>query len=98
MNLDNFHKAFENKVRLGVMSILMVNDEVTFNDLKEILELTDGNLASHLKAIEKEGFIEVKKEFEDRKPKTSYKATEIGRSAFEAHLEVLSQIVNQINQ
>lgn len=93
MNLDNFHKAFENKARLGIMSILMVNDEVSFSDLKEILDMTDGNLATHLKAIEKAKFLKVSKEFVDRKPKTTYEATAAGRSAFEAHLKVLEDLI-----
>lgn len=93
MNLDNFHKAFENKARLGIMSILMVNDEISFNELKELLDMTDGNLATHLKAIEKEKFIRVSKEFIDRKPKTTYSATNEGKIAFEAHLKVLEDLI-----
>lgn len=95
MNLDNFHKAFENKARLGIMSVLMVNDEVSFNELKELLDMTDGNLATHLKAIEKVKFLRVKKEFVDRKPKTTYEATNAGKQAFEAHLKVLEQLIKQ---
>ena len=95
MNLDHFHKAFENKVRLGIMSVLMVNDAASFNELKEHLELTDGNLASHLKALEKFKFIEVKKEFVDRKPNTTYKATAEGQRAFEQHLSVLEKLIKE---
>jgi DNA-binding MarR family transcriptional regulator len=93
LNLDNFHKAFENKARLGIMSVLMVNDLVSFNELKELLEMTDGNLATHLKAIEKAKFLRVKKEFVDRKPKTTYEATSEGKIAFEAHLKVLEELI-----
>ncbi|KPM48944.1 winged helix-turn-helix domain-containing protein [Jiulongibacter sediminis] len=95
MNLDNFHKAFENKVRLGIMSVLMVNDAVSFNQLKELLELTDGNLASHLKALEKFKFIEVKKEFIDRKPNTTYLSTRAGKTAFEEHLAALEKLIKE---
>lgn len=95
MNLDNFHKAFENKARLGIMSVLMVNNEVSFNELKELLEMTDGNLATHLKAIEKVKFLRVKKEFVDRKPKTTYEATQSGKAAFEAHLKTLEALIKQ---
>ena len=95
MSLENFHKAFENKARLGIMSILMVKDAVSFNGLKEILDMTDGNLATHLKAIEKEGFIEVAKDFVDRKPKTTYKATFEGKNAFEEHLKALEDLIKQ---
>ncbi|MEL7003244.1 MAG: transcriptional regulator [Bacteroidota bacterium] len=68
--LENFHKAFENRVRLGIMSSLMVNNAMEFNALKELLDVTDGNLASHLKALEKESFIETHKTFVGRKPNT----------------------------
>ena len=93
MNLEHFHKAFENKARLGIMSILMVRDYATFGELKELLDMTDGNLATHLKAIEKEGFLSVNKEFVDRKPQTSYAATKSGRTAFEAHLKALEELI-----
>lgn len=93
MNLEHFHKAFENKARLGIMSILMVRDYATFGELKELLDMTDGNLATHLKAIEKEGFLSVNKEFVDRKPQTSYATTKSGRTAFEAHLKALEELI-----
>jgi DNA-binding MarR family transcriptional regulator len=93
MNLERFHKAFENKARLGIMSILMVRDNATFGELKELLDMTDGNLATHLKAIEKVGFLSVNKEFVDRKPQTSYAATKSGRVAFEAHLKALEELI-----
>ena len=92
-NFGDLHKAFENRIRLGIMSVLMVNDYADFNSLKENLELTDGNLASHLKALEKIDFIKVKKEFVDRKPNTKYLATAKGRKAFEKHLDALEQIL-----
>jgi DNA-binding HxlR family transcriptional regulator len=90
---QDLHKAFENRIRLGIMSMLLVNEEVDFNSLKEMLDLTDGNLASHLKALEKIEFIEVKKTFIKRKPNTSYKATISGRKAFEKHLNALEDII-----
>lgn len=95
MILEKFHKAFENKVRLGIMSVLMVNDAMSFNELKELLELTDGNLASHLKALEKFDFIDVKKEFIDRKPNTTYLSTSLGRKAFEDHLLALEELLKE---
>lgn len=89
-------KAFENKIRLGIMSTLMVNSQVAFNDLKEMLELTDGNLASHLRYLEKENYISVEKSFINRKPNTVYAATQIGKAAFEAHLNALEEIIKQL--
>ena len=79
---ENINKAFENKVRLGVMSILMVNTWYDFNGFKELLGVTDGNLASHLANLEKIEFIEIKKEFVGKKTKTSYKASSKGKKAF----------------
>jgi len=92
-HFKNLHKAFENRIRLGIMSVLMVNDYVDFNTLKENLQLTDGNLASHLKSLEKIEFISVKKEFVNRKPNTSYAATPKGRKAFGKHLDALEQLL-----
>ncbi|MGQ8337914.1 winged helix-turn-helix domain-containing protein [Sunxiuqinia sp. A32] len=86
-------KAFENKIRLGTMSILLVNDKSSFNDLKETLQVTDGNLASHLKYLEKEEYILVRKSFINRKPNTVYSITEIGKLAFEKHLNALEEIL-----
>lgn len=93
--IKNLNKAFENRIRLGVMSILMVNDWVDFNTLKEMLKITDGNLASHIKALENEQYIEIVKRFIGKKPNTSYRATFSGRSAFKDHLSVLENIIKQ---
>ncbi len=91
----HLNKAFENKVRLGIMAGLMVNTKLTFNELKELLELTDGNLASHLKALEKVEYVAVNKSFIGRKPNTSYKITTSGRKEFELHLQALENLINQ---
>lgn len=93
--LYNLNKNFESRIRLGVMSILMVNDWVDFNTIKETLNLTDGNLASHIKALEKENYVEVKKQFVGKKPNTSYRATLEGRKAFEEHLKALENFINR---
>ncbi|MCR9134075.1 MAG: transcriptional regulator [bacterium] len=95
VSLDDLHKAFENRVRLGIMSALVVNDYLDFTSLKELLEVTDGNLATHLKKLEQEDFIAVEKTFIDRKPNTKYVATKEGKQAFTQHLNVLEQIINQ---
>lgn len=91
--INGLHKAFESRVRLGIMSALAVNDMLDFNSLKEYLDLTDGNLASHLKALEKEKFIGVKKSFVDRKPNTKYFITKGGIKAFDDHLEALEKLI-----
>lgn len=95
LTLYNFDKAFENKIRLQIMSVLVVNDYYDFNSLKELLDLTDGNLASHLKFLEKEEYIEVFKSFSGRKPLTEYKATAKGKKAFKKHLEDLELLIKQ---
>ncbi len=87
--LQNFNKAFESKARLGIMSVLLVNDEVSFNSLKELLSLTDGNLATHLRSLEELNYILVKKAFIGRKPSTTYSVTETGKTAFNEHLNSL---------
>lgn len=92
--LDKLDKAFENKVRLGIMSALMVNDHLDFNALKELLDVTDGNLASHLKHLESKHYVEYKKVFLDRKPNTRYTATAAGKSAFQQHIKALEQLIS----
>jgi DNA-binding MarR family transcriptional regulator len=91
--LGKFNKVFENRIRLGIMSVLMVNDQVEFTRLKELLQVTDGNLASHLASLEKEGYIAVIKQFVDRKPNTSYAVTSAGKKAFNEHLNALEKIL-----
>jgi DNA-binding HxlR family transcriptional regulator len=91
--IKNLDKAFESKIRLGVMSVLVVNTKLSFNDLKSTLELTDGNLASHLKMLESSGYILVRKSFSGRKPNTMYEITPEGKIAFEKHLKALEVII-----
>jgi DNA-binding transcriptional ArsR family regulator len=95
ISLDQFDKAFENRIRLQVMSVLAANEHYDFNSLKELLGVTDGNLASHLKALEKEEYIVVNKTFVGRKPNTRYAASEKGLTAFRKHLESLENLVRQ---
>lgn len=91
--ISNINKSFENRVRLGVMSILMVNDWVDFNEFKETLNVTDGNLASHITALEKEKYIQVRKAFIGKKPNTSFQATTEGKQAFQEHLNALEILI-----
>ena len=93
--INNFNKAFESRIRLGIMSILMVNDWVDFSTLKDTLGITDGNLASHIKALESDSYIEVNKRFINKKPNTSYRATVLGRNAFKEHLNAIESIIRQ---
>jgi len=91
--INRLNKAFESRIRLGIMSALAVNDVLEFNALKEYLDLTDGNLASHIKALEKEEFIAVRKSFVGKKPNTKYYMTRGGKKAFEDHLKALEQFI-----
>lgn len=91
--ISKLQKVFESRIRLGIMSALMVNDTLDFNALKDLLELTDGNLASHLKALEQQEIIMVFKQFIGRKPSTSYSATELGKNLFRQHLAALEELI-----
>lgn len=96
-NISGLNKLFNHRTRMGIMAILMVNEWVEFVSLRKALELTDGSLASHLKALVKEDQVEVEKKFVDDKPKTSYRATDAGRVAFEAHLQELEAFIKLID-
>ena len=93
--LANINKVFDHRIRLGIMSILMVNEYAEFNSLKELLEVTDGNLASHIKALEKEDYIIIEKQFIGRKPNTRYSTSKVGRKAFKEHIEALERIIGK---
>jgi len=92
---DNLDKILEHRIRLQIMSVLVTNDGYEFNALKELLGITDGNLASHIKALEKEKYVTVSKSFVERKPNTKYKISERGRNAFKKHLDALEAVVKQ---
>ena len=91
--IDTLNKAFESRIRLGIMSILMVNDQVDFTMLKDLLDITDGNMASHISGLEKLGYLKVTKQFIGKKPNTSYAATESGKAAFTKHVKALEKLL-----
>lgn len=91
--IANLNKVFDSRIRLGIMSILSVNESADFNTMKNLMELTDGNLASHLKALEGIGYIQSHKQFIGRKPNTQYAITEEGRERFKEHLNALESLV-----
>ncbi len=93
--IQNINKAFDHRIRLGIMSILMVNESADFNTLKELLGVTDGNLASHSKALESENYIYIEKQFIGKKPNTSYKATKEGKMAFKQHIDALEKLIRK---
>ncbi len=90
----HINKFFENRIRLGIMSILMVNESIDFKTIKGILDASDGNIASHMNALEKEGFVKIKKQFVGKKPNTTYSATKKGKTAFKNHLDALEKLIN----
>ncbi|HEU0136465.1 MAG TPA: transcriptional regulator [Flavobacterium sp.] len=93
--IQNINKAFDHRIRLGIMSVLMVNEHADFTTLKELLGVTDGNLASHAKALEAEKYIVVEKQFIGRKPNTRYVATTLGRKAFREHIDALEKLISK---
>jgi len=93
LDLSLYNKVFENRVRLQIMGVLLANEDYDFSSLKDLLEVTDGNLASNLKTLEKEGYILVEKSFIERKPNTRYKKTDKGQKAFEQHLAALENLI-----
>ncbi len=93
--LESLNKVFENRIRLAVMSILAVNDAIDFNSLKQTLDLTDGNLASHIAVLEKHDYVSVSKKFVGRKTLTTYSATAAGKRSFNEHLDALEQLIRK---
>ncbi len=89
------NKAFESRIRLGIMSLLMIHDTLEFSVMKELLEVTDGNLASHVAALEKLDYLLVNKQFVGKKPNTTYSATIEGKRAFNEHLSALEQLIKK---
>lgn len=91
--ITHINKAFENRQRLGIMSLLMIHDKIDFNTMKEFLQLTDGNLATHMAALEKNNYLAIKKGFLGKKTNTTYSATAAGKKAFKDHLNALEKLI-----
>ncbi len=96
ISIDNLNKIFDSRIRLGIMSALMVNSSMSYNEMKEILNITDGNLASHFKTLEDNGFIKVQKGFIGKKTNTTYSVTKAGEKAFTAHIAALEQMLKSL--
>ena len=94
--ITGLNKVFESRIRLGVMSILMVSPEVNFNELKQMLEVTDGNLATHLLSLEENGYIKVHKGFIGKKTNTTYSVTRAGEKAFTEHITALENMIRGV--
>lgn len=94
--IEHLNKVFDSRIRLGIMSSLMVNEELSFNHLKELIGVTDGNLATHLRTLEENGYIKVHKSFVGRKTNTVYSVTKAGEKAFRIHLEALEAMIKSM--
>ena len=94
--IEQLSKIFDSRVRLGIMSALIVNESINFNELKELIEVTDGNLASHLKTLEENKYIKVEKGFLGRKTNTTYSLTKAGSKAFKIHLDALEKLIRSV--
>ncbi|HUQ64912.1 MAG TPA: transcriptional regulator [Flavitalea sp.] len=94
--IQHLNKVFDSRIRLGIMSALAVNDAINFNDLKELINVTDGNLASHLKTLEDNAFVKVEKGFIGRKTNTTYRITKSGLKAFRSHLDALEKMIRAV--
>jgi DNA-binding MarR family transcriptional regulator len=95
--IEQLNKIFDSRIRIGIMSALMVNSGLNFNDLKALIDVTDGNLATHLKTLEENNYIKVQKGFIGRKTNTTYNITKAGEKAFRAHLDALEKIIKNLN-
>lgn len=94
--IEQLNKLFDSRIRIGIMSALMVNETVNFNELKSLLDVTDGNLATHLKTLEENNYIKVQKGFIGKKTNTTYTITKVGETAFKNHLRALEKIINDL--
>ncbi len=95
--IGQLNKIFDSRIRIGIMSALMVNENINFNDLKSLIDVTDGNLASHMKTLVENDYIRVYKGFIGRKTNTTYMITKTGEKAFRAHLDALEKIIQGLN-
>lgn len=94
--IEGLNKAFENRLRLGIMGLLMVKSKITFNELKEELGATDGNLSSHVNSLERLTYLNIDKRFVGKKPQTTYTISKQGRVAFNKHLAALEILLNNM--
>jgi DNA-binding MarR family transcriptional regulator len=95
--IEQLNKVFDSRVRLGIMSSLIMNNRTNFNDLKELIGVTDGNLASHMKTLEETGYVQVEKGFIGRKTNTTYVITTAGKKAFKTHLDALEKMIRSLD-
>jgi DNA-binding MarR family transcriptional regulator len=90
---SKFDRLVYERVRLGIMSALAVNERLTFNELKSLFDVSDGNLSAHARKLEEAGYLECTKSFEGRRPKSEYKITATGRKALHRYLEHIEAVI-----
>src|SRR5262245_39186593 len=88
-----FDRLVYERVRLGIMSALAVNERLTFNELKSLFDVSDGNLSAHARKLEEAGYLECTKSFEGRRPKSEYRITATGRKALHRYLEHIEAVI-----
>ena len=96
--MPELDRLIHERMRLGIVSALAVNEALSFNDLKELLRTTDGNLSVHARKLETAGYITCTKYFEGRVPKTDYELTEIGRRALERYLDHMEALIQAMRK
>jgi DNA-binding transcriptional ArsR family regulator len=94
ISLPDFDRVIHEKMRLGIVSALAVSESLTFNELKRLLQTTDGNLSVHARRLEEARYVECSKRFVGRMPKTEYKLTDEGRKAFERYLNHMEALIH----
>jgi DNA-binding MarR family transcriptional regulator len=90
---ERFDRLIYGRVRLGIMSALAVNEQLSFNDLKALFAVTDGNLGAHARKLEVAGYISCRKTFEARRPRSEYRLTATGRKALERYLQHIEAVI-----
>jgi DNA-binding MarR family transcriptional regulator len=88
-----FDRLVYERVRLGIMSALAVNEQLTFSELKALFQVSDGNLSAHARKLEEAGYIACSKSFEGRRPKSEYRLTPVGRKALHRYLEHIEAVI-----
>lgn len=94
--IPDFDPVLHQRVRLGIVSALAAGGRLSFNDLKAVLDLTDGNLSVHARKLEEAGYVACHKFFDDRTPRTEYSLTDAGRAALERYLDQMEALVGQV--
>jgi DNA-binding MarR family transcriptional regulator len=91
--VEHLERLIHERIRLGIVSVLAIHERLTFNDLKTLLGATDGNLSTHARKLERAGYLEVRKSFDDRTPKTEFRLTASGRRALERYLDHMEALI-----